>query len=62
MALHTIGHRRGEQAARTDNPVQIGQDTAGIRFRQMHQRGGSPEAIERHRLKGEVTEIGADQR
>jgi hypothetical protein len=27
----------------------------------MHQRGSSPEAIERHRLEGELAEVGADQ-
>ena len=57
-----MSHRRGKQAAWTDKPAQIGQDTARLRFRKMHQRGGSPEAIERHHLKGELAEIGADQR
>jgi hypothetical protein len=61
-ALQAMGHRRDKQAAWTDKPAQIGQDTTCIRFRKMHQRGGSPEAIERHRLKGEVAEVGVDQR
>jgi hypothetical protein len=57
-----MGHRRGEQAAWTNKPAQISQGTTGISFRKMHQRGGSPEAIERRRLKREVAEVGADQR
>jgi len=40
----------------------IGQDATGHRFWKMHQRGGSPQAVERRRLKGELAEVGADQR
>jgi len=42
-----MSHRRCEEAAWTDKPAQIGQNAASDRFRKMHQRGGSPETIER---------------
>src|SRR6185295_4487395 len=37
-------------------------DATCLRFWKMHQRGGSPKPIERHRMKGELAEVGTDQR
>ena len=61
-ARHTIGDCRSEKATWASKPAQIGQDTACLRFREMHQRGSSPETIERQHLKREGSKIGADQR
>ncbi len=61
-ARHTIGYCRSEKATWASKPPQIGQDTTCLRFREMHQRGSSPEAIERQHLKREGSKIGADQR
>jgi hypothetical protein len=41
--------------------MQVGQDPTCNRFRKVHQRGGSPEAIERHVLNWELAEIGQNQ-
>jgi hypothetical protein len=57
-----LRYRRSEQATRTDKPAQIGQDPTHVLFRKMHQRSGSPKAIEGHRLKGELAKVGANQR
>ncbi len=60
-ALHAMGHCRGKQTAWTDKAAQVGEDTTRLRLWNMHQRGGSPETIERHLLKRELAEIGANQ-
>jgi hypothetical protein len=56
-----MGHYRGKQTAWTDKAAQVGEDTTRLRFWNMHQRRGSPETIERHLLKRELAEIGANQ-
>lgn len=61
-ALRTMGHRRGKQTAWTNELAEVCQDTTCDRFRKMHQRSGSPKPIERHRMKGEISEISANQR